>query len=73
MSKEIWTVIKYKPKDGGEEEFVESLKDLANDLKVKSWWEVSKCLIKINNGEYVQIVQMPHLESFSNLTNRRAD
>ena len=28
MSKEIWTVIKYKPKDGCEEEFVDGLKRL---------------------------------------------
>ena len=64
MSKEIWTVIKYKPKDGCEEEFVEGLKRLGQMIeKSKAGEKFQNTFIKIDSGEYVQIIQMPHLES----------
>ena len=61
MSKEIWTVIKYKPKDGCEEEFVDGLKRLGRIIdKSKAGQKFQNTFIKIDSGEYVQIVQMPH-------------
>ena len=64
MSKEIWTVTKYKPKDGCEEEFVDGLKRLGQMIdKSKAGQKFQNTFIKIDSGEYVQIVQMPHLES----------
>ena len=64
MSKEIWTVIKYKPKYGCEEEFVDGLKRLGQMIdKSKAGQKFQNTFIKIDSGEYVQIVQMPHLES----------
>ncbi len=64
ISKEIWTVIKYKPKEGCEDEFEEGLKRLGQMIdKSKLGQEFQNKFIRIDIGEYVQIVQMPHLES----------
>ncbi len=64
MSEEIWTIIKYKPKVGCEDEFVEGLKRLEQMIeKSKAGQEFQNKFIKIDSGEYVQIVGLPNLES----------
>jgi hypothetical protein len=64
VSEEIWTIIKYKPKEGCEDEFVEGLKRLEKMIeKSKAGQEFQNKFIKIDSGEYVQIVGLPSLES----------
>ena len=64
MSEEIWTIIKYKPKEGCEDECVEGLKRLEQMIeKSKAGQEFQNKFIKIDSGEYVQIVGLPNLES----------
>ena len=64
MSEEIWTIIKYKPKDGCENKFVEGLKCLEQMIeKSKAGQEFQNKLIKIDSGDYEQIVGLPHLKS----------
>tara|TARA_A100001011_G_scaffold227881_1_gene236053 strand:- start:35 stop:352 length:318 start_codon:yes stop_codon:yes gene_type:complete len=64
VSEEIWTIIKYKPKVGCEDEFVEGLKRLEQMIeKSKAGQEFQNKFIKIDSGEYVQIVGLPNLES----------
>ena len=64
MSEEIWTIIKYKPKEGCEDKFVEGLKRLEQMIeKSKAGQEFQNKFIKIDGGEYVQIVGLPNLES----------
>ena len=54
MSKEIWTVIKYKPKDGCEEEFIDGLKRLGQMIeKSKAGEKFQNTFIKIDSGEYL--------------------
>ena len=56
MSEEVWAVIKYKPKEGCEREFIESLSRL----------DMSKVMlnryIKAYNGEIIQIVQSRNID-----------
>ncbi len=62
MSEQIWTIIKYKPKVGCEDEFVEGLKRLEQMIeKSKAGQEFQNKFIKIDSGEYVQIVGLPNL------------
>ncbi len=64
MSEEIWTIIKYKPKEGCEDEFVEGLKRLEQMIeKSKAGQEFQNKFIKIDSGEYVQIVGLPDRKS----------
>ena len=64
MSEEIWTIIKYKPKEGCEDKFIEGLKRLEQMIeKSKAGQEFQNKFIKIDSGEYVQIVGLPNLES----------
>ena len=64
MSEEIWTIIKYKPKEGCEDKFVEGLKRLEQIIeKSKAGQEFQNKFIKIDSGEYVQIIGLPNLES----------
>ena len=64
MSEEIWTIIKYKPKEGCEDKFVEGPKRLEQMIeKSKAGQEFQNKFIKIDSGEYVQIVALPNLES----------
>ena len=56
MSEEVWAVIKYKPKKGCEQMFIESLSRL----------DMSKVMlnryIKAYNGEIIQIVQSRNID-----------
>ena len=56
MSEEVWAVIKYKPKEGCEQEFIEALSRL----------DMSKVMlnryIKAYNGEIIQIVQSRNID-----------
>ena len=56
MSEEVWAVIKYKPKEGCEQEFIEALSRL----------DMSKVMlnryVKAYNGEIIQIVQSRNID-----------
>ena len=56
MSEEVWAVIKYKPKEGCEQEFINALSRL----------DMSKVMlnryIKAYNGEIIQIVQSRNID-----------
>ena len=56
MSEEVWAVIKYKPKEGCEQEFIQALSRL----------DMSKVMlnryIKAYNGEIIQIVQSRNID-----------
>ena len=56
MGEEVWAVIKYKPKEGCDDEFREGLRRLAK-LIADNHHDSSTRVIKIDSGEYVQIVQ----------------
>ena len=64
MSDETWTVIKYKPKDGCEQEFLEALKRLYQMMKDNKNYNYVNEFIKIDaTGEYVQIGRMPSIDA----------
>tara|TARA_B100000427_G_C14974798_1_gene362668 strand:+ start:38 stop:385 length:348 start_codon:yes stop_codon:yes gene_type:complete len=64
LSEEVWSVIKYKPKEGCEEEFLEALKRLKQMMKDNKNYEHVNDFIKIDNtGEYVQIARMPSIDA----------
>ena len=64
MSEEVWTIIKYKPKDGCEEEFLEALARLKKIMNDNKNYEHVNDFIKIDStGEYVQIARMPDIDS----------
>ena len=56
MNEEVWAIIKYKPKEGCEQEFIEALSRL----------DMSKVMlnryIKAYNGEIIQIVQSRNID-----------
>ena len=64
MSDETWTMIKYKPKEGCEEEFIEALKRLYQMMKDNKKYDYLNDFIKIDaTGEYVQIARMPSIDA----------
>ena len=56
MSEEIWAVIKYKPKEGCEQEFIKALGrlDMSNVMLNR--------YVKAYNGEIIQIVQSRNID-----------
>ena len=64
MSDETWTIIKYKPKQGCEEEFIEALKQLHKLMKDNKNYDYLNNFIKIDTtGEYIQIAKMPSIDA----------
>lgn len=64
MSEEVWAVIKYKPKEGCEEEFLDSLKGLKKMMADNKEYDFVNEFIKIDGtGEYVQIARMPNIDA----------
>ena len=64
MSKEKFRKIKYKPKEGCEEEFIEALKRLHKLMKDNKNYDYLNNFIKIDaTGEYVQIAKMPSIDA----------
>ena len=60
MESPVWSVIKYKPKDGCLEEFKESLGRLAEIMnKPDLIWS----LIELDTGEIVQISRIPSIDA----------
>ena len=56
MNEEVWAVIKYKPKEGCEQEFIDALSRLDMSHVVLNRY------IKAYNGEIVQIVQSRNID-----------
>ena len=63
MSEKFWAIIKYKPKEGCEDEFREGLRRLVKMMEEKKDYDFINQFIKIDTGEFVQIVCMPDLDS----------
>jgi hypothetical protein len=64
LSNETWTIIKYKPKQGCEEEFIEALKKLYQMMQNIKDYDYLNDFIKIDaTGEYVQIARMPSIDA----------
>ena len=60
---EVWTIIKYKPKDGCEEDFVKELKRLEENMKQIKAYSFLNTFIRLETGEFVQIARMPNLDA----------
>ena len=60
---EIWTVIKYKPKEGCEEDFIKQLKRLEESMKKNKEYSFLNTFIRLETGEFVQIAKMPNLDA----------
>jgi len=60
---EVWSVIKYKPKEGCEDEFVQELKRLGAMMKENKPYEFLNTFIRLETGEFVQIAKMPNLDA----------
>ena len=60
---EVWSVIKYKPKHGCEEEFINELKRLENIMKENKSYSFLNTFIRLETGEFVQIAKMPNLDA----------
>ena len=60
---EVWTVIKYKPKEGCEEDFIKELKRLEESMKKKKEYSFLNTFIRLETGEFVQIAKMPNLDA----------
>ena len=56
MNEEVWAVIKYKPKEGCEQEFIDALSRLDMSHVVLNRYK------KANNGEIVQMVQSRNID-----------
>ncbi len=64
MSEETWSVIKYKPKKGCEEEFIEALTRLYQIMSDNKDYDYLNDFIRIDaTGEYVQIARMPTIDA----------
>tara|TARA_Y200000002_G_C22412155_1_gene550261 strand:- start:259 stop:570 length:312 start_codon:yes stop_codon:yes gene_type:complete len=64
LAEETWSIIKYKPKEGYEEEFIEALKQLYKMMKNNKQYDYLNDFIKIEDtGEYVQIARMPSIDA----------
>ena len=60
---EVWTVIKYKPKEGCEEDFIKELKRLEESMKKNKEYSFLNTFIRLETGEFVQIARMPNLDA----------
>ena len=60
---EVWSVIKYKPKEGCEDEFVQELKRLGAIMKENKPYDFLNTFIRLETGEFVQIARMPNLDA----------
>ena len=64
MSEETWSIIKYRPKEGCEEEFIEALSRLYSMMRNNKQYDYLNDFIKIEDtGEYVQIARMPSIDA----------
>ena len=62
MSESVWTVIKYKPKEGCGDDFRDALKRLSEMIKVNNP-EILNEYIQIDSCKYVQIVHSPSIDA----------
>ena len=60
---EVWTVIKYKPKEGCEEDFIKELKRLEESMKKNKEYSFLNTFIRLETGEFIQIAKMPNLDA----------
>tara|TARA_B100000427_G_C15221409_1_gene469169 strand:+ start:116 stop:424 length:309 start_codon:yes stop_codon:yes gene_type:complete len=60
---EVWSVIKYKPKEGCGDEFVQELKRLGAMMKENKPYDFLNTFIRLETGEFVQIARMPNLDA----------
>ena len=60
---EVWSVIKYKPKEGCEDEFVQELERLGAMMKENKPYDFLNAFIRLETGEFVQIARMPNLDA----------
>ena len=60
---EVWSVIKYKPKEGCEDEFVQELRRLGKMMKENKPYDFLNTFIRLETGEFVQIARMPNLDA----------
>ena len=60
---EVWSVIKYRPKEGCEDEFVQELKRLGAMMKENKPYDFLNTFIRLETGEFVQIAKMPNLDA----------
>ena len=60
---EVWSVIKYKPKNGCEEEFINELKRLEKIMKENKSYSFLNTFIRLETGEFVQIAKMPSIDA----------
>ena len=65
MSEPVWSIIKYLPKPGCEDQFEQSLKQLDALIlqKRNEGHDIFNQYIKIDSGEYVQIMRNPSLDT----------
>jgi hypothetical protein len=63
MSEVVWSIIKYKPKEGCEDEFVEALGRLGNMMSENKPYEFLNDFIRLDTGVFAQIVRMPNLDA----------
>ena len=62
FSESVWTVIKYKPKEGCEDDFREALRRRSKYAKENNPHILNQ-FIKIDSGEYVQISLNPSIDA----------
>ena len=63
MPEVVWSVIKYRPKNGCEDEFIEALKRLGNMMTENKSYDFLNDFIRLETGEFVQIARMPNLDA----------
>ena len=63
MPEVVWSVIKYRPKNGCEDEFIEALKRLGNMMTENKSYDFLNDFIRLDTGEFVQIARMPNLDA----------
>ena len=61
MSDDVWSVIKYKPKDGCKDEFIEALGRLKEIVKDKEGQRDTN-FVRLDTGEIVQITHFNSLD-----------
>ena len=61
MSEDVWSVIKYKPKDGCEDEFIEALGRLKEVMKSIDGDRTSN-FVRLDTGEIAQINRFNSLD-----------
>ena len=63
MSEVVWSIIKYKPKEGCEDEFVEALGLLGNMMSENKPYEFLNDFIRLDTIEFAQIARLPNLDA----------